>query len=330
MASVLSDDRLLAALRAEGVDVVEHPGWRTRQRPASTGGFGPINGVMVHHTVTSGTSRSVDLCVRGHSTLPGPLCHLVIGKEGQAHLISNGRANHAGRGDSTVFGKVRAESYDPDMILTPTKADMDGNVHFYGFECVNLGDGKDPWPEAQRDCIVRSAAAICRTYGWTAASVIGHLEWQPGKPDPRTGRGGVDVSPPVLRRLIDERLAHPASWKPNSREESSVAITISDDDARRIARAVWETDGIVGVSWGSESNPEWKPESVLQHIGEVTRESRGRIKALQAEVGALKEVIVQLATGGGLSVAEIKAAAEAGAQAALDRLGDALTDADPS
>lgn len=24
------------------------------------------------------------------------------------------------------------------------EADTDGNRHFYGFECVNLGDGRDP------------------------------------------------------------------------------------------------------------------------------------------------------------------------------------------
>ncbi|MCI0384596.1 N-acetylmuramoyl-L-alanine amidase [Streptomyces sp. CNQ085] len=111
---------------------------------------------------------------------------------------------------------------------------------------------------------------------------------------------------------------------PRPSEESSMAI--SDTDAKRIARAVWETDGIVGVSWGSETNPEWKPESILNHLGEVTRENRGRIKEMQASLGALTEVVVQLAAGGGLDAAEIRAAAEAGAQAALDRLGDALTD----
>jgi len=243
MAAPLSDDRLLKALRDEGVDVVEHSGWRTRTRPASTGAFGPINGVMIHHTVTSGTSGSVDLCIRGHSSLPGPLCHLVISKDGQAHLISNGRANHAGRGDSGVLAKVRDESYDRGTLLRPSKADADGNTHFYGFECVNLGNGKDPWPEAQRDCMVRAAAAICRAYDWTAKSVIGHLEWQPGKIDPKSGAGGVDVSPPTLRRLVDERLAHPASWSPGEAAAPKPTPKPAPEDgmpsAEEIADAVW-------------------------------------------------------------------------------------------
>ncbi|MGW2027684.1 hypothetical protein ACWCPC_37105, partial [Streptomyces decoyicus] len=33
--------------------------------------------------------------------------------------------------------------------------------------------------------IEKAAAAICRTYGWHAGSVIGHLVCQPGKTDPK-------------------------------------------------------------------------------------------------------------------------------------------------
>ncbi|MEI5036056.1 N-acetylmuramoyl-L-alanine amidase [Streptomyces sp. S1A(2023)] len=222
MAGPLSPDRLLSALRAEGLTVVEYKSWRAHRRPASTGTFGPINGVMLHHTVTTGTSGSVALCYNGHSALPGPLCHGVIDKDGTVYLVSAGRANHAGRGDDDVLAAVRAESYDRDKTLTPNEANTDGNTRFYGFECVNLGNGKDPWPAVQREAMVRASAAILRAYGgpakgWTARSVIGHREWQPGKIDPRTGQGGVDVAPPVLRRLIDERLAHSASWGPGSK-----------------------------------------------------------------------------------------------------------------
>ncbi|MFD1832396.1 N-acetylmuramoyl-L-alanine amidase [Streptomyces desertarenae] len=296
MAAPLTDDRLLQALRAEGVDVVEHTGWRVRARPASTGAWGPINGVMVHHTVTSGTSGSVDLCIRGHSSLPGPLCHLVISKDGQAHLISNGRANHAGRGDSGVLARVRAEDYNRDSLLRPARADTDGNARFYGFECINLGDGRDPWPEAQRDCIVRAAAAICRVYGWGARSVIGHLEWQPGKIDPRTGSGGVDVSPPTLRRLIDERLAHPATWSPGrgSTTPEEDDMPLSGDDLKRVHHTVWRTDDMP-VAWGTDSNPRWTPESMLHYACDLGRENRGRIKAIQETLAAQSAAIRELA-----------------------------------
>ena len=38
---------------------------------------------------------------------------------------------------------------------------------------------------AQLEAIEKAAAAICRAHGWSQRSVIGHLEWQPGKVDPR-------------------------------------------------------------------------------------------------------------------------------------------------
>ncbi|MBK3556310.1 N-acetylmuramoyl-L-alanine amidase [Streptomyces sp. MBT56] len=180
MATPLSADRLLKALRDEGLEVVEHRSWRTNNRNHK-GLWGPTHGVMIHHTVTSGTASSVELCYNGHSALPGPLCHGVIAKDGTVHLVGNGRANHAGSGDDDVLRAVIAErELPPD-----NEANTDGNRHFYGFEAVNLGDGKDPWPAAQLLAIERAAAAVCRAHGWDQRSVLGHLEWQPGKIDPR-------------------------------------------------------------------------------------------------------------------------------------------------
>jgi hypothetical protein len=180
MATPLTADTLVAALTAEGVTVVEYGDWRTHNRN-SAGAWGPVNGVMVHHTVTSGTTASVDLCYDGTTDLPGPLCHGVIAKDGTVYLVGNGRANHAGLGDTDVLTAVIAETALP----APDSDDVDGNTRFYGFECVNLGDGSDPWPEAQLEAIARVCAAVCRAHGWGAASVIGHLEWTLRKIDPK-------------------------------------------------------------------------------------------------------------------------------------------------
>ncbi|OQR60193.1 N-acetylmuramoyl-L-alanine amidase [Streptomyces maremycinicus] len=195
MANPLSPDALVSALRAEGVTVVERAGWRTNNRNHK-GSWGPVNGVVVHHTVTSGTADSVSLCFAGHSALPGPLCHGVIAKDGTVHLVGNGRANHAGSGDGDVLKAVIAEKALP----APNENDTDGNVHFYGFECVNLGDGKDPWPAVQLEAMVRASAALCRAHGWSAASVIGHKEWTNTKIDPR-GFGMADFRARVAARL---------------------------------------------------------------------------------------------------------------------------------
>ncbi|MFD9482803.1 N-acetylmuramoyl-L-alanine amidase [Streptomyces sp. NPDC059991] len=195
MAPPMSADQFLSALRAEGLRVVEVDGWRTHNR-AGHGAWGPLNGVMIHHTVTQGSDATVRICYDGYDSLPGPLCHGVITKDGTVHLVGNGRANHAGAGDGDVLRAVIAEKRLPPC----DEADTDGNARFYGFECENLGDGEDPWPEAQLLAIEKAAAAVCRHCGWTERSVIGHKEWQPGKVDPRGF--GMDR----MRERIRERL----------------------------------------------------------------------------------------------------------------------------
>ncbi len=212
MASPLSATAALKALRAEGLEVVEYRSWATHNRGNRGDGWGPVHGVVLHHTVSGGTDASVRLCYDGHSTLPGPLCHGVIDKQGVVHLVGWGRTNHAGLGDDDVLRAVIAEKPLP----APNEANTDGNARFYGFECINWGNGKDPWPAAQVEAMVRASAALLRAHGWGKdgpTSVIGHLEWQPGKPDPR-GPGFPGMT--AMRTRVNERLKHPASWKPGT------------------------------------------------------------------------------------------------------------------
>lgn len=180
MATPITANGMLSALRANGLRVVESGNWRTHHRNHK-GAWGPVHGVMIHHTVTRGSQRTVQLCRNGYPGLPGPLCHGVITKDGTVHLVGHGRANHAGLGDADVLRAVIAERRTPP----PDRRDTDGNSRFYGFECENLGDGRDPWPEAQLEAIERAAAALCRHHGWNEWSVIGHLEWTHHKIDPR-------------------------------------------------------------------------------------------------------------------------------------------------
>ncbi|MFF5926073.1 peptidoglycan-binding protein [Streptomyces hydrogenans] len=213
MATPLSADRLLAALRAEGVTVVEHPGWRTHDRNRA-GAWGPVAGVMIHHTVSTGTASSVALCSDGYAGLPGPLCHGVIAKDGTVHLVSAGRANHAGGGDPSVLRAVVTEAYG-DRPPVPrehqgSSGAVDGNSRFYGFECVNLGNGTDPWPTAQLDAIERVSAALCRAHGWGAKSVIGHLEWSDWKSDPK------GFGMPGMRDRVQKRLGAAPAPKPTA------------------------------------------------------------------------------------------------------------------
>lgn len=203
MATPMTGPRLAQVLRANGLNVIEKPGWLTNNRNHK-GAWGPVHGVLHHHTVTRGdtpaqTQASVDLCYHGHATLPGPLCHGVITKNGDVYLVGNGRANHAGLGDDDVLRALRAD----EPVPPDDEANTDGNAVLYGFESINLGDGKDPWPRAQVRAMELVSVAILREHGWSRHSVIGHLEWQPGKIDPRgPGFPGMDT----LRANIDARL----------------------------------------------------------------------------------------------------------------------------
>ncbi|MFG2404291.1 N-acetylmuramoyl-L-alanine amidase [Streptomyces brevispora] len=221
MAVPLTADQLLAALRAEGLTVVQVGDWRTHNRNQK-GPWGPVHGSIVHHTVTSGAASTVTIVRDGYAALPGPLCHGMIAKDGWVHLVGYGRTNHAGGGCPDVLGQVIAESYGTRPSL-PTRGNSDGtdgNRHFYGWECENLGDGQDPWPDQQYAAIVRVQAAVIRAHrakgdewGLDAKSTLGHLEWSSDKVDP------IGFTMPTLRADVAERLRHPASWDPTEEDD---------------------------------------------------------------------------------------------------------------
>lgn len=179
---------LVRALKGEGLTVkIPHANWAIHERDGATGKpFGPVHGVMIHHTASH---NSYAYIYGGSAQLPGPLANAYIDKAGVVWMTSAGRANHAGGGDPAVLRAVTDESYS---INPPAPkygegdpGAADGNDAFYGFECENLGDGKDPWPVVQVNAMVKAATAIVRHYKWTEKSVIGHLEWSHYKQDPK-------------------------------------------------------------------------------------------------------------------------------------------------
>ncbi|WP_030853369.1 peptidoglycan-binding protein [Streptomyces griseus] len=169
MATPLSADKLLKALRDEGLHVVEHRSWRTNNRNHK-GPWGPTHGVMIHHTVTSGTSSSVELCYNGHSALPGPLCHGVIAKDGTVYLVGNGRAN-VNLGD----GK---DPWPAAQLLAIERASAAVcRAHGWSERCGRYTVGPGPaWSEADR----KSYAAWQRKLGYTggdADGIPGKTSW---------------------------------------------------------------------------------------------------------------------------------------------------------
>lgn len=256
MAIPMTAPQMLTALRREGVEPLEYLSWRTHNRNHK-GPWGPVYGVMIHHTVTRGgtdaqTAASVELCYEGHSILPGPLCHAVGAKSGDIYLVGNGRTNHAGMGDGHVLGAV----VDERALPADNQADTDGNQYFYGIEGVNLGDGKDPWPNAQYMALVKYAAAICRFHGWSERSVIGHKEWQPGKIDPAFD---MDRFRDGVRRRLNPLPPVPPTYPPQEHlmEYTALArtapLTIPAGETRQVYWDVEIADGAADHGTGGKT-----------------------------------------------------------------------------
>lgn len=157
-------------LRRHGLKVKVVPGWKTRGRPASTGGFNPV-GVLCHHTATTVAwtiLAVIRLLTGGRSGLPGPLCQFGLDRSGTVWIVAAGRANHAGKARSV--GSVAAG---------------DGNELYFGIEAFNSGTG-EPWPAVQYNAYVLLAAVLQVEFTKNSArAVSGHKETSTtGKIDP--------------------------------------------------------------------------------------------------------------------------------------------------
>lgn len=293
MATPLTPDQWLTILRAEGVHVVEYPGWRTRERDDETGKpFGAVHMFLNHHTAGY---NSRDVVARdGVPGLPAPLAHVYLAKDGTATMCSAGRANHAGLMAANAFASFRDEQ---STHPAPSKASgtVDGNDVAYGIETENRGDGKDVYPRAQYDAWVRINAAVCRFHGWGAESVGCHKETSiEGKPDPLGpvegygSRGRFDFTPAQFRRDVDERLKHPASWSPGEATKPSTTEPEEDEmpTAREIAAAVMEYQIDDPRTEGTKYVP---AKSVLWWAGADAAQANAAVKDVAKRVQALEQ-----------------------------------------
>ncbi|BBZ03029.1 bacteriophage protein [Mycolicibacterium chitae] len=171
---------LADVLRAEGVRLVEYPGWRDRGH----GDFKDIRGVMVHHTGSDNASAAS--IARGRPDLPGPLSQLHIARDGTITVVAVGVAWHAGVG------------------MYPWLPTNMANWHTIGIECANSGTSptaphRTHWPDAQYDALVRSCAAINRRLAQNSSRTIGHKEYA-GRAQGKWDPGAIDMD--ILRSDI--------------------------------------------------------------------------------------------------------------------------------
>lgn len=301
MAVPMTADQFVQALRSEGLSVTEHAGWRTHNR-AGHGAWGPMNGVMIHHTAGSAPSDG-QIVYSGRSDLPGPCAHSYLAKSGVVTMTGNGRANHAGTGDTAVLNAVINESYGTAPPATHkhdgSSGGSDGNSHFYGLEVSNLGTKADAYPAVQYAAAVKWAAAICRFHGWSAKSVIGHKEWSDWKPDPI-------YSMPQFRKdvqaLLDKKPGASAPGVPPQEEDPMAGITKQD-----IFSAVWSTDAVAGPSDAADhkTNPTWQPQSILKDV-------QARVRSMDVRTAAMSAAVTSLAgqLGKDVDTATVVAAVE--------------------
>lgn len=163
---------LPAVLDAAGLKVAEVPGWQNRGRAE----MGTPLGCMVHHTAgpRAGNMPSLRTLVDGRPDLPGPLCHLGLGRDGTWYVVAAGRANHAGAGN--------------------WRGETQGNSHFIGIEAENTGLANDlPWPDAQMTALVHGLAALLRHIGRNVDWCMGHKEY--ALPSGRKNDPSFDMGP---------------------------------------------------------------------------------------------------------------------------------------
>jgi hypothetical protein len=158
-------------LRKAGLRVRKVPGWETRGRPAT---FTPRR-TMFHHTASgrnSGNAPCLGLVTRGTNLVPGPLCNILIGRDGTVFLIAAGYANHAGLG-----GPHRGIPKDS------------ANRYVVGFEVENDGRG-EPWTKKQLEACDKAFAVTLKFLRRARSrNHFGHKEWTSRKIDP----AGIDM-----------------------------------------------------------------------------------------------------------------------------------------
>ena len=297
----LKADEYLAAMRAEGLDVVGYGSWRTHGRQEATGKtFGPVNGVVIHHTAGR---NSLGLCYAGTSGLPGPLCHNHLAKNGRHSILSVERANHAGTFAQNAHNAVLRE--DAVHPRPDASEPVDGNDHYYGLEVENLGDGADFYPWVQYVAAVKWATAICRAMGWTQDSVIGHKEGTRRKIDPKGPVRGPDGSTfqftmDRFRRDVKAALSLPAGrWQGSTQqEEENVALTPEDIEKIFTADLIPAAQPPYANEDLATGNERWTFTYAMYTTIMHAREAAERAEALQDELDEVKAKLDGLAVGG--------------------------------
>lgn len=192
------------AFRNNGLRVKEVKGWKTRGRD---GTFDP-RGVIFHHTASNakgGPAAALGVVMKGNPAVAGPLCNVLVARDGTVHLIAAGRSSHAGEGGP--FRNIPKDS---------------ANSFLVGVEVENNGVG-ERWSEEFLDKLDVVFATILLGLQRRSKWLIGHKEWTTRKIDPADGRGGLDMEKrrAAVRRQMRALTRGKQEPSPRPKEEPS-------------------------------------------------------------------------------------------------------------
>jgi len=309
MVRPLTPDEIVEALDTWDIRFVKTPGWRTR---SNQGGWGDVTGFMVHHTGTEHPDPiEVDILVDGHSTLPGPLAQFGLTDDGVVHLIAAGAANHAGGGDTRVLEAVMFESYDQfppaprfthDDFRHGVPGSIIGNPRFMGVETAY----RDEPTAKARATMPRLAAAMIWALDrkdtqnrWTAKSVIGHKEWQRGKPDP--AKVDMSVLRKEIQRLLDAGPGQALGLVVMPERKWFLVPNIPRDNLEQIRRSVWTFPAASGP--GAQTM--WR-----------------MFVTMSAQLASLEAAVSQLAQNREMSAEEFRSISRDAAERAVQNMQD--------
>lgn len=245
---------MASVLRNAGLKVVEVSGWKTR-------GVGPMQkakGIMWHHTATPASAKgdypSLRVVRDGRKDLPGPLCHLGVGRDGTWYVVAAGAANHAGTGSYKGIGT------------------NNGNVTLIGIEVEHPGVSGHPWPGEQLESLRRGSGALAKAYKISHSKVIGHKEWTSRKIDPY----GLNMS--VER-------SHVKKYKQNPRR-GDWWDTVNDKKFIQLVRkAIAESFKVKKLTDGSETDVRNLVQWTHKHVTDV----KARVEQLEKNCGSCQK-----------------------------------------
>jgi len=238
---------LLDAFVAEGIEVIEEPGWETRGKEDWDGLGGEPDGGVTHHT-----APPVPYPVRKMYPEPEGLdpngrirCNWNIKQDGKLHLIAAGACNYAsGPGTGSVLADVRQEIAPRDTAYNlGLRDDLGTNGYYLQVEVDHLGD-LSQLPVAAFDTTVRAWVAVCRYKGWHQNRIIGHGESTKRKIDPYWNGKNAHENLVVIRNFIKTGLED-NMWN----EPGDKILTV--EDARRV------------IFYQGSMRPESLPEEML-------------------------------------------------------------------